>query len=211
MTTPLPLLSAHGLVFSHADTPLFTDLSLDIGPGVTLLQGDDGAGKTTLLRLLAGALTPQRGTLHCQGRPRAEHGATWAQQVHWADPHSPAHDATVVAAYFAAQSAQHPRHDAALLAELLPALGLSDHLHKPLHMLSTGSKRKVWLAAAFASGAPVTLLDDPCTALDARSVGVVRALLQDAADHLHRAWVVAAHAPLPGVPATVWPLPPRQT
>jgi ABC-type Mn2+/Zn2+ transport system ATPase subunit len=66
-------------------------------------------------------------------------------------------------------------------------------------MLSTGTKRKVWLAAAFASGAAVTLLDEPFAALDKTSIGLVIALLQEAAQHPTRAWVVADYAPPQGV------------
>ena len=58
-------------------------------------------------------------------------------------------------------------------------------------MLSTGSKRKVWLAAAFASGAAVTLLDEPFAALDKASIGFVLELLGDVAAHTERAWVLA--------------------
>ena len=59
----------------------------------------------------------------------------------------------------------------AVLQHLIQAFELTPHLEKPLYMLSTGSKRKVWLAAAFASGAAVTLLDQPFAALDKASVG----------------------------------------
>jgi energy-coupling factor transporter ATP-binding protein EcfA2 len=67
-------------------------------------------------------------------------------------------------------------------------------------MLSTGSKRKVWLAAAFASGAAVTLLDEPFAALDKASINLVLELLQDAAIHATRAWVVADYEAPRGVP-----------
>lgn len=64
-------------------------------------------------------------------------------------------------------------------------------MNKQLYMFSAGSKRKVWLAAAFASGAAVTLLDEPFAALDKASIGFVVELLEDAADHPERAWVIA--------------------
>ena len=67
-------------------------------------------------------------------------------------------------------------------------------------MLSTGSRRKVWLAAAFASGAGLTLLDQPFAALDKASMGVINELLQKAAGHPERAWVVADYVAPPGVP-----------
>jgi energy-coupling factor transporter ATP-binding protein EcfA2 len=37
-------------------------------------------------------------------------------------------------------------------------------------MLSAGSKRKVWIAAALASGAKITLIDDLTAALDRGSI-----------------------------------------
>jgi energy-coupling factor transporter ATP-binding protein EcfA2 len=86
---------------------------------------------------------------------------------------------------------RYPDWDEPLLDELIAGLSLTPHVEKPMYMLSTGSKRKVWLAAAFASGAAVTLLDEPFAALDKASIGLVLELLQDAADHPARAWVVA--------------------
>jgi energy-coupling factor transporter ATP-binding protein EcfA2 len=67
-------------------------------------------------------------------------------------------------------------------------------------MLSTGSKRKVWLAAALASGAAVTLLDEPFAALDQASINFVLELLADATEHPTRAWVMADYTAPEGVP-----------
>jgi ABC-type multidrug transport system ATPase subunit len=53
---------------------------------------------------------------------------------------------------------------------LVTALQLTPHLDKRLNMLSTGSRRKVGLVAALASGATVTLLDQPFVSLDASSI-----------------------------------------
>ena len=57
-------------------------------------------------------------------------------------------------------------------------------------MLSTGSRRKVWLAAAFASGAALTLLDQPFAAVDKASMRVMIEWLNGAAQ-AGRAVVVA--------------------
>ena len=67
-------------------------------------------------------------------------------------------------------------------------------------MLSTGSKRKVWLAAACASGAPLTLLDEPFAALDKTSIRCLLGVLGDAAAQPQRAWVLADYVAPPGVP-----------
>jgi ATPase subunit of ABC transporter with duplicated ATPase domains len=64
MPTPQPAVICSGLTFAWPDgTPVFTDLSLVIGPGRTGLVGLNGSGKSTLLRLIAGELTPARGSV----------------------------------------------------------------------------------------------------------------------------------------------------
>lgn len=193
---PAAVLQAQGLAFAYPQHPLFTGLDLHIAPGVTWLQGGDGGGKTTLLRILAGALPADAGQLLLNGQPLGPAPALWRQQVFWADPQATALDDTVVGDYFAALPTQYPTLNADLLADVAEGLSLTPHLHKPLYMLSTGSKRKVWLAAAFASGATVTLLDDPLAALDGASAALVMELLQEAAGHPSRAWVVGCYEPL---------------
>src|SRR5215813_5878794 len=64
MPAPVPAIICSGLTFAWPDgTPLFTDLSLVVGPGRTGLIGLNGSGKSTLLRLIAGELTPSRGSV----------------------------------------------------------------------------------------------------------------------------------------------------
>ena len=93
---------------------------------------------------------------------------------------------------------RHPRWDASLLEALAGGLGLDEHADKALFKLSTGSRRKVWLAAAFASGAALTLLDQPFAAVDKASMRVITEWL-DGAAQAGRAVVVADYEPPPGV------------
>jgi ABC-type nitrate/sulfonate/bicarbonate transport system ATPase subunit len=184
------MLVASNLRFEAQGRLLFKLEALSLGAGVTLIQGDEGTGKTTLLRAIAGEISLP--------------GSQWQRaadtQVFWADPHSLAYAQITANAYFAIQQAHYPRWSAALQYALAEALGLASHAEKPLYMLSTGSKRKVWLCAAAASGASVTLLDEPFAALDARSIGTVVEVLTDAATQSTRAWVVADYQAPRGVP-----------
>ncbi|WP_433733584.1 ABC-F family ATP-binding cassette domain-containing protein [Nocardia sp. CA-129566] len=62
-------LSLSDLTFSWPDgTPVFDGLDAVLGPGHLGLVGGNGAGKSTLLRLIAGALTPARGSVTVTGR-----------------------------------------------------------------------------------------------------------------------------------------------
>src|SRR5215472_10755026 len=68
MATPAPTIICSGLTFAWPDgTPVFTGLSLAIGPGRTGLIGLNGSGKSTLLRLIAGELTPAHGSVQVAG------------------------------------------------------------------------------------------------------------------------------------------------
>ena len=68
MPTPQSAVICSGLTFAWPDgTPVFTDLSLVIGPGRTGLIGLNGSGKSTLLRLIAGELTPPHGSVQVAG------------------------------------------------------------------------------------------------------------------------------------------------
>ncbi len=186
---PLPLVQATGLGFTHPGTPVFAGLDFRIVPGLSLLRGGDGRGKTTLLRVLAGTLQPTAGRL--QRAP----GAT----VFHATLADPALDAVVAQDWLAAQAAAHPDWNAGLAAALQDAFALGAHLAKPLCMLSTGSRRKLGLVAAAASGATLTLLDTPYGGLDAPSGRVLSQLLAEAAEGAQgrqgrqRAWVLADH------------------
>ncbi len=182
-----------GLCFGYPGHPLFSNWSACIRPGVTLLRGGDGRGKTTLLRLLAGALQADAGELKIKGISLQIQPLAYRSQVFWIEPRSEAFDQMTALEYFESQRIFHPGFDNNTLAKLVDGFDLGPHLHKALYMLSSGSKRKVWLAAAFASRAAVTLLDQPFAALDNASVGFLEQLLQGAANQPDRAWLLAHH------------------
>lgn len=193
------LLSVRGLRFSWPDAPLWASgtLDLDLPPGVCVLTGDEGCGKTTLLRLLGGELAPQAGQVLWQGLPASQ--AQLTATVAWTDPRTTAHDATRVSDYLARLPERYAHADMGLLNDLLDGFGLQEHLHKTFHMLSAGSRRKVWMASGMASMAPVVLLDQPYAALDVPSMRLLDELLQDAADSTQRLCVVADYVAPPAV------------
>lgn len=194
------VLVAEGLCLRFPQREVVNNLSLRIPPGITLVRGGESTGKTTLLRVLAGVLAPDRGRVGVNGISLYDDPAAYRQQVFWAEVRSDEFDKMIVADYLRLQQRLHSGFDAHQLAMLLDGFSLGGHLDKLLYMLSTGSKRKVRLAAAFASGAAVTLLDDPLAALDTASVRCVLALLRDRATHPSRAWVVSGYEALPNLP-----------
>lgn len=149
------MLQVDGLCFGYPQRALFTDWSARIPPGVSLVRGGDGSGKTTLLRLLAEALPNQGGHLRLNDTSLRDQPGAYRRQVFWADPRSDAFEQITPADYLTSLHPLYPGLDELRWGELITGLSLAPHLDKPLYMLSTGSKRKVWLAAAFASGAAI--------------------------------------------------------
>lgn len=177
---PMNLLDADQLSFAPAGMALLDKLSFQLRPGLTLVRGGERCGKSTLLRVIAGTQPVDAGRLQ-----RAA-GDCFHEQ-----PADAAHDAVIARAWLSSRQARYAGWNATLAAELVDAFALNEHIDKPMFMLSTGSRRKVGLVAAAASGAELTLLDTPFAALDAASCRVLAELLGEAADDKRRAWVLA--------------------
>jgi ABC-type multidrug transport system ATPase subunit len=187
--TPPALLAAKGLCLQLPGGHAAPALSFEITAGVTLVQGGEGTGKTSLLRTLAGEMSPSRGAMD-----------RYQSSLFWADPKSAAFDDLTPRQYFEQLVQHHRAFDIAYALELASTLSIDAHLDKPMYMLSTGSKRKVWLIAGFAAHATIALFDMPFAALDARSANQVCQLLKEGSKLTNRAWVLADYTPPPGVP-----------
>jgi len=201
-SAPAPLACVRDLHFSYGASPVFAGLNLTIYPGLTLLLGGESCGKTSLLCLLAGVLPAQKGGIEWLWLDPAQSlGQAPAPSVYWMDPRDAQHDTIPARAYFDLLRARHADFSPSDLDALVQDLGLDEQLDKPLYMLSTGSKRKVWLAGAFASRCRLTLLDEPFAALDQRSIARVKTWLNRAAQDTERAWVLADYEAPQGVSA----------
>jgi ABC-type multidrug transport system ATPase subunit len=208
MTMPMTTLAAssvlcvQGLTFAYPGEPtLVADWSATVAAGVTLLHGDTGSGKSTLLRLLAGSLAPAAGRLTVAGVRLDVDPAAYRRAVFWCDPTTDAFDQVTARVCTDLLRGDDTCFDAAEWQALVDGFALTPHLDKPMYMLSTGSKRKVWLAAALASMRALTLLDEPTGALDAASVNcLMRALARLVERHRDRAIVVASAEQLDRVP-----------
>ena len=165
--------------------------------GLCLLQGDEGSGKTSWLKALAGQLTLSAGMLHY---PFSKDGHLNASACFWQDPRQPLseeHSHMTAANWTAWKSGLYPHWSDRQFGLHVQGFGLEPHLHKPLHALSTGTLRKLWMAAGWASGAQLVLIDEPLAALDKPSEHYVQQALTAMAHDLkrpeHPRSVIVAH------------------
>ena len=176
-----------GLELGHGPWQLCQDWSHGWAPGLHLLQGGDGAGKSSLLRVLAGAQPPRAGRVLLAGQ------ALGRQDCFWIDPRQPGLlPAQKIRDWVEAQQASWPQWQARQWQAHVQHWQLEAALDKSWLALSTGTARKLWMAAGLASGAAVVLIDEPIAGLDRPSVAYLCELLAQQAGVPER-WVMVAH------------------
>ncbi len=146
-------------------------ISIDIAPGsFTVLLGPSGCGKTTCLRIVAGLETASEGRVEIGGRdvtnlPPAARGVAMVFQSYALFPHL--NVAENIA--FGLKARRVPRPERARrLARAVEILGIGHLLERKPGQLSGGQQQRVALGRAIVAEAPVCLMDEPLSNLDAQ-------------------------------------------
>lgn len=169
---PPPALSLTSVTFAYgpAGTPVVQELDLALPPGAHLaVVGPSGTGKSTLTALVAGLLTPSRGTIQVAGHPvpgpeaaaarvlipqeAYVFGGTLAENLAYLRPDPVSEEELLAAA------------EAVGLTPLAGRLGGLDARIDPA-ALSAGERQLVALTRAYLSPAPLALLDEATCHLD---------------------------------------------
>ncbi|MCL1892682.1 MAG: ABC transporter ATP-binding protein [Holophagaceae bacterium] len=153
-----------------------SNVSLEILPGECVgILGPNGAGKSTLLKAMSGLLKAT-GNVIWQGRildhiPFIERGRilAWLGQESAVEFAFPVRDVV-------AQGRFAHNDDGQLVDEAMDALDIVHLAKRPVTELSGGERRRVFLARALATGAPLQLWDEPASSLDVRHALEVYAL-----------------------------------
>lgn len=188
-------LIADQLEVARGARAIIRDLSFAVAGGeALLLTGPNGAGKTTLIRSLAGYLAPRAGSIRLEG---GDDERELAEQCHYVGHLNGTKSSLTVeenlafwAAYLGGDAAAADRLDAAM--ERLNLIDLADI---PAGYLSAGQKRRLGLARLLVAERPVWLLDEPTVSLDAASVALMAAIVDQ---HVGGGGIVVAatHIPL---------------
>lgn len=180
------LLVAENIRCAVGGRSLFDGLSLSVGAGgLVEVRGANGSGKSTLLRCLVGLHEPDSGTvrrnvesLYVGHRSGICPRLTPVENLRWHLGFAGA------------------KTDAGAIDGALVRVGLDDVRDDLCDALSAGQQRRVALARLLVCPAPVWILDEPLTALDAAGRGFMCDLIDQ-----HRsaggAAVCATHETLP--------------
>jgi molybdate transport system ATP-binding protein len=184
---------------------LHVELRVDVADGEVLaVLGPNGAGKSTLLRVLAGLLPPDGGRVEVDGEPwddvaaglrlaphRRRLGMVF--QDHLLFPHLTVTDNVA----FGLRSRGLGRREArAVAADWLARVELAGLGGRRPGQLSGGQAQRVALARALAGEPALLLLDEPLSALDARTRLTVRAELRRHLAAFGGSTVLVTHDPV---------------
>ena len=178
--------------FAYRDKKILSDIDIDIRPGrVVRIAGPSGMGKSTLLKLLMRFWDPQSGRVTISGLDlcnvntaslRSQQGLMEQDTFLFA---STIRENLLVAKADASDEELMAALEKAALRELVERLpqGLDTQLAELGDSLSGGERQRLGLARVFLQDAPLLLLDEPTSNLDALSeASVLKALQENRAD-----------------------------
>jgi energy-coupling factor transporter ATP-binding protein EcfA2 len=194
--------------WSDRPPPALRDVDLELGPGLTLVDGDSGSGKSTLLRVLNGLVPHFHGgtiggrAVVCGLDVLATPTRHLARQVGFVfqEPEAGFVRGTVAreVAFFPENLGLPPASIRHRVADALDQAGIGDLAGRRLSTLSGGERQRVALASALAAGPAVVALDEPMSQLDERGGKALTATLGALAEA--GTTVVVAEHRLSGIP-----------
>jgi ABC-type Mn2+/Zn2+ transport system ATPase subunit len=178
------------VTLAYGARTVLRDVSFAVGPGRrAAVLGPNGGGKTTLYRALTGELEPVAGEVVVGSRP----GVVPQTERSRLDFPVSALDVALMGAVSRLPWWRRPgRAERARARTAVERVGLGPQAGETFGDLSGGQRQRVLLARALVQDAPVMLLDEPFSGLDARSAELVMGLLDDLAAE-GRTVLVATH------------------
>jgi molybdate transport system ATP-binding protein len=199
--------SAYGLIVDAAvergEFQLEVEFTVRAGEILGVL-GPNGAGKTTLLRMLAGLTAPTTGSIRLDDHtfadvetgvflPPERRPVGLLFQNYRLFPHLSVRDNVA----FAPRCHGIERRSANAIAhDWLERFGLADYAKRKPHELSGGQAQRVALARALAANPGLLLLDEPLSALDARTRLEIRTVLRRHLAEFAGPTLIVTHDPL---------------
>ncbi len=172
-------LSVDALACRRGGRWVFTGVSFVLVSGqALLLQGANGSGKSSLLRVLASLIAPAEGVMRWCGNDARDDIELYRRDLRFVshqDAVKPALRVRENLSFMAGLA--DPAILPAALDRALDAVDLGKLADLPARFLSAGQRRRLALARLAASPAPLWLLDEPGSGLDAESLQRLHGLI----------------------------------
>jgi ABC-2 type transport system ATP-binding protein len=162
------LISFDGCSVWYGQVIGMNDISVEIGPGVTALLGQNGAGKTTMMRLITGQMRPTTGEVRVLGMDPFANTKVYARLGYVPDiDNFPEHISGREFVYRMARMSGFDHVGATSRTQVvIEEVGMLDRCDKRLRGYSKGMRQRIKLAQAMLNDPDIVLLDEPLNGLD---------------------------------------------
>ncbi len=169
-----------------------SEVSFDIGPGITGLLGPNGAGKTTLLRMMTGLARTSTGTVTVFGEPVRDNPPLYRRMGVMSE-----HETVygfMKGRQFVSMMAQLRGVDSleAAVDRAIARVDMADAQHRPMATYSRGMRQRMRLAATLVHDPDILILDEPLNGADPRQRVHFQHLLRSLAEE-GRTIVLSSH------------------
>ncbi len=174
------MIQAQGLCKSYDGTAVLADLDLEVRQGeIFAFVGPNGAGKSTFLKCVLGVVRADAGSIRVGEVDALRLSLQARRQIGYAPGETSLYQGLRADQFLRFAIAFHQHADLDRGLELLDAFGLPRR--QRVKGFSHGMKRKLLLAQAFATRAPILMLDEPMEGLDPDARRLIESMLTEAA------------------------------
>jgi ABC-2 type transport system ATP-binding protein len=166
--TSAPVIRVDGVSRWFGSVVAVSEISFDVGPGITGLLGPNGAGKTTLLRMMTGLAGTSSGTVTVFGQPVRDNPPLYRRLG-------------VMSEHETVYGFMKGREFVRMMARLrgvtdleravdraIELVDLAEAQHRPMETYSRGMRQRMRLAATLVHDPEILILDEPLNGADPR-------------------------------------------
>lgn len=148
---------------------ILNDVSMDVHAGDFIaITGPNGGGKTTLLRIMLRLLKPDSGNVIYYNEKGDRLRVGYLPQKNMIDSHFPITVREVVSSGLLGVEDTDKTEADRRVDEILSTVGMTEHQHQPIGVLSGGQLQRALLGRAIISNPDILVLDEPLSYIDKR-------------------------------------------
>jgi len=166
--TSAPVIRVDGVSRWFGSVVAVSEISFDVGPGITGLLGPNGAGKTTLLRMMTGLADTSSGTVTVFGQPVRDNPPLY-RRLGVMSEHETVYGFMKGREFVRMMGRLRGVTDLERAVDrAIELVDLAEAQHRPMETYSRGMRQRMRLAATLVHDPEILILDEPLNGADPR-------------------------------------------